>query len=218
MPVSKPRKVSNLMALPVLSALLERPMHPYEIATTLRERGKHFSVEMKWGSLYTVVRNLEKHGFIEAIGSTREGRRPERTIYAITDAGRDELRDWLRWLLAVPEPEYTRLEAALGDIGPLPPDEVQELLTQRLRILDAQITEAEAHLQGKLGKELPRLFLIEAEYKVALIKAEAEWIRTLLKEFDDESLEGLAGWREYHKTGQIPQSVAEWTGKERDTD
>ena len=63
-------------------------MHPYEMAATMRERGKEQNMKIKWGSLYTVVQNLEKHGFIAATETSRQGRRPERTVYAITDAGR----------------------------------------------------------------------------------------------------------------------------------
>jgi DNA-binding PadR family transcriptional regulator len=83
--------VNNLMALAVLSTVTHRPMHPYEMATALRAWGKEQDMPIKWGSFYTVVRNLEKHGLLAAVESTREGRRPERTVYEITDAGRAEL-------------------------------------------------------------------------------------------------------------------------------
>jgi DNA-binding PadR family transcriptional regulator len=87
------RKVSNLMALSLLSLLTERPMYPYEMASKLREYGKDQAIKINWGSLYTVVQNLEKHGFIEAVEVAREGRQPERTTYGITEAGRAELKD-----------------------------------------------------------------------------------------------------------------------------
>ena len=111
--MAKRRKVGNLLALAVLTSLVERPMHPYEMASEMRERGKDQSIKINWGSLYTVVQNLEKHGLIAAAGTSRQGRHPERTIYEITPEGRDELTDWLEELLAVPEREYTRFEAAL---------------------------------------------------------------------------------------------------------
>ena len=91
--MARRRRVNNLLALAILTLLGERPMHPYEIATLLRERGKAGSIKINWGSLYTVVQNLEKHGFVEAAGTARSGRRPERTVYAITKAGRAELDD-----------------------------------------------------------------------------------------------------------------------------
>ena len=139
------RKVSNLMALSLLSLLTERPMYPYEMASKLREYGKDQAIKINWGSLYTVVQNLDKHGFIEAVEVVREGRQPERTTYRITEAGRDELKDWLRELLSEPEREYTRFEAALGECGILSPDELIGLLRQRLEALDEAIA---AHQQG----------------------------------------------------------------------
>src|SRR5712672_3494878 len=131
------RKVSNLLALSLLNLLVERPMYPYEMATTLRQRGKDEAIKINWGSLYTIVQNLEKYGFIEAVQIAREGRQPERTTYQITDVDRGELKDWLRELISVPEREYTRLEAALGEGAILPPDEIAGLLQQRLDALEA---------------------------------------------------------------------------------
>jgi DNA-binding PadR family transcriptional regulator len=199
----KRRKVSNLMALSLLSLLTQRPMYPYEMASRLREWGKDQAIKINWGSLYTVVQNLEKYGFIEAVEVAREGRQPERTTYQITEAGRAELKDWLRELLSVPEREYTRFEAALGEGGNLSPDEIISLLRQRLEALDAAIAEHQAGLDT-WGARLPRLFIIESEYHLALRRAEAEWVRGLLKELADGTFPGLDAWRRYHETGQFP--------------
>jgi DNA-binding PadR family transcriptional regulator len=81
------RKLSNPLALAVLVHVAEQPRHPYEIAQVLRERGKDGSIKINYGSLYTVVQSLERHGFIEAAGTERDGRRPERTVYGITATG-----------------------------------------------------------------------------------------------------------------------------------
>ena len=82
------RKVDNLMALAVLATVVQQPMHRYEIASLIRARGKDQDMDVKWGSLYTVVQNLAKHGFLEVVGTSRQGARPERTVYQITEAGR----------------------------------------------------------------------------------------------------------------------------------
>src|SRR5215469_4867385 len=90
---------SNPLALAVLVSLYEKPMHPYEVAQTLRTRAKHLSVRLNYGSLYSVVEALEKKGFIKATGTLQSGRRPQRTIYAITDTGSVEMTDWLTELI-----------------------------------------------------------------------------------------------------------------------
>ncbi|ASW55318.1 PadR family transcriptional regulator [Plantactinospora sp. KBS50] len=205
--MAKRRKVGNLLGLAVLSVLAQRPMHPYEIAGALRGWGKDQDMAIKWGSLYTVVRNLDKHGFIAAVESVREGRRPERTVYRITDAGRAELLDWARELISSPEPEYPRFRAGLSVLPVLHPDEAAALLRDRLAQLDRNAAAARETLAGHL-REVPRLFLIEDEYDLAAMRAEADWIRSLLAEIDAGTLPGLAGWRTFHETGEMPAEFA----------
>ena len=108
-------------------------MHPYEMAATMRSQGKERSIKLNYGSLYTVVDNLAKHGLIEAMEASREGRRPERTVYRLTDEGRAELEDWMTELLGAPVKEYPQFEAApVGDRG-APPDQVRDVLSSGWR-------------------------------------------------------------------------------------
>jgi DNA-binding PadR family transcriptional regulator len=209
------RKVGNLLALSLLTLLTERPMYPYEMAATLRHRGKDQSIKINWGSLYTVVQNLEKHGFIETVEVGREGRQPERTTYQVTDAGRAELKDWLRELISEPEREYTKFEAALGECAVLSPRELTDLLKQRLDALETANAEHQAMLET-WGAELPRLLLIESEYHLALRRAEAEWVRGVLKEFTDGTFPGIEDWQRFHDTGELPEEIRALAQAERE--
>ncbi|MEV4515902.1 helix-turn-helix transcriptional regulator [Dactylosporangium sp. NPDC049525] len=200
--MAKRRKVGNLLGLQLLATLVERPMHPYEMATELRGRGKEQDLKIQWGSLYTVVQNLEKHGFIEVAETTREGRRPERTVYQLTQAGREEAADWLREIVGVPEREYPRLKTALSVIGVLPPDEVIDLVERRIAVLERQLAEERADL-AKFQATVPRLFLVEVEYSIAIEQAEVDWLRGLLAELTAGTLPGMAAWRHYHETGEL---------------
>jgi DNA-binding PadR family transcriptional regulator len=189
-------------------------MYPYEMASMLRERGKDNAIKVNWGSFYTVVQNLEKYGFIEAVEVVREGRQPERTTYQLTDAGRAELMDWLRELLSVPEREHSSFEAALSEAAVLPPDELIDLLQQRLAVLE----EANGRIQAELATlvtQLPRLFLIESEYYLSQRRAEEEWVRGLLKEFTGGTFPGLNDWRRFHATGEVPDYIQELAEQER---
>ncbi|TDD18775.1 PadR family transcriptional regulator [Nonomuraea diastatica] len=204
----KRRRVGNLMALAVLTAVVQRPMHPYEMASVLRARGKDQDMPIKWGSLYTVVRNLEKHGLLEVVESGRQGARPERTIYRVTDAGRQEADDWTRELLSAPEREPSAFEAGLSVMGGLGPDEVAALLRQRLDELRRQIGDDRRGLDQQRG-ELPRLFLLESEYALAMREAQARWVSSLLADLGGGVFPGLEEWRAYHRTGRMPSDVAD---------
>jgi len=179
--MAKKRVVDNLMALAVLATVVERPMHRYEMASLMRARGKDEDMAIKWGSLYTVVQNLEKHGLLETIGNTRQGARPERTIYRITASGREELLDWTRELIGSPAAENPQFAAGLSVWMLLSPDEIAALLRSRLEKLEASVKTRRATL-AQLGAEIPRLFLVEGEYALAMTKAEAAWVRALLDE------------------------------------
>jgi DNA-binding PadR family transcriptional regulator len=196
--MAKRRKVGNLLALALLAGLIERPMHPYEMASLLKERGKESSFKIQWGSLYTVVQNLEKHGFVEAVDTTRQGKRPERTVYAITAAGRAELEDWMRELLSEPQQEFTSYEAALSIAGVLKPETVIEMLGRRVETLDFHTKHAREQLK-EVMEVLPRLFLIEAEYKLAMAEAEANWTRSLLADLVDGTMPSMDIWRKFHE-------------------
>lgn len=200
------RKVDNLMALAVLATVVQRPMHRYEIASLMRAQGKDQDMDVKWGSLYTVVQNLAKHGFLEVVGTSRQGARPERTVYQITEAGRQEMLDWTRELVSTPEPEHPKFAAGLSVQMILPPDEVIALLRARLGRLEESIAARRAAITGYL-REVPRLFLVEDEFAVAMVEAEAAWVRALLEELTSGSFPDLASWRALHDSGEMPPEL-----------
>src|SRR6478672_9245574 len=139
--MAKRRRVANPLALAVLAWLITGPMHPYELGRRLQETGMDRSVKFNRGSLYMVVEQLAKAGFIAEQETVRDSQRPERTVYALTDPGRTELYDWMRELVAEPAREYLQFGVALSLLSVLPPAEAAELLTRRLATLTAKAQE-----------------------------------------------------------------------------
>jgi DNA-binding PadR family transcriptional regulator len=212
------RKVGNPLALAALACLFERPMHPYEMATTMRERGKDQSIKLNYGSLYTVVEALQQHGLIVAQETEREGRRPERTVYRLTDAGRMELIDWVSELLSRPAKEYTRFEAGLSLAGVLPPEDIVALLEQRCVNLELEIAQMRSLLQLVRERGLRRIFVIESEYALAMREAELVWTRNLVQEIGSGKLGDLDEWaamqRALDQQGREATTVEEAEDKE----
>jgi len=199
-----PRNRSNPLALAVLITLYERPMHPYEVATTLRQRNKHESVRLNYGSLYAVVESLERRGLIAPLETARAGRLPERTVYDLTDAGRVETHDWLTDLIATPVNDYPSFEAALSFLPALPPADVVGLLHERAQRLEFETAQHQAALELVHKQGLPRLFWVESEYRAVLREAELAYVRRLADDIESGTLEGLEFWTAIHEQGAEP--------------
>jgi DNA-binding PadR family transcriptional regulator len=191
------RKVSNPLALAVLAMLVERSTHPYDMGRTMRERGKEESIKLNYGSLYTVLEQLLRAGFVAKRRKLRETARPERTIYEITEAGRVELHDWMAELVSTPVKEFRDFEAALALLGVLAPEEAVRLLALRLERLQVRIQEQRAQIDGLVAGGLHPFFLIENEYRLTLETAERDFVEQLLRTLDDEQLQEL--WRSFHR-------------------
>jgi DNA-binding PadR family transcriptional regulator len=184
------RKVANLLALAVLSYLTQRPMHPYELSRTLQQNGDARSIKFNHGSLYMVVQQLAKAGFVAPQETVRDGARPERTVYALTNTGQQELHEWMRDLMAEPQHEYPQFVAALSLVATLAPGEVVELLGSRLRRLSEQLAEIRTETDAVLGQGVHPLFLVEEEYRIALLEAESSFCQQLLARISDPA----TGW------------------------
>ena len=193
------RAVSNPLALAVLACLWERPMYPYEMTTTMRERGKEDSIRLNFGSLYAVIKSLEKHGFIEVAQTEREGNRPERVVYAITEAGRRESEDWLRELIGVPVKEYPEIEAGLSLLPMLPPQTAADLLESRRDRLDAELASRHALDEQTTASGLPELLVIESRYRLAVLQAERDFVADLAGRIRDRTIGGYEWWERLHE-------------------
>src|SRR5690242_15523842 len=127
----------TLWSLAVLALLRERSMHPYEMQRVMHQRHIDELLALKRGSLYHAINQLQRDGLVEPLETSREGRRPERTIYQITPEGDDELGTWMRELLSVPVQEPSQFTAALAFLLHVPPEEALEQLELRVVSLEA---------------------------------------------------------------------------------
>ena len=135
------------LGLAVLHLLQSEPMHPYEMQQRIRDHAIDKVVKVAHGSLYHAVARLAEGGLIEPVETSREGRRPERTVYAITEKGRDEALSRLRDFLLRPMCEFPEFGMALAFISMLPPEEAVVLLDRRSVLLEAEARQARHRLR-----------------------------------------------------------------------
>ncbi|MGG7101674.1 PadR family transcriptional regulator [Rhodococcus sp. 24CO] len=180
------------LGITVLGLLSERSMHPYEMYQLASVRRGDQLVKIKPGSLYHTVSRLEKQELLASIGTDREGNRPERTTYEITDRGRSALEHQLREMLAVPVREYPRLPLALAEMHNLSAATACQMLRIRLAHLDETIAKFEIDYEALKAAEKPRIFTVGADYAHALTVAEREWIGALVTDIESGEMPWLS--------------------------
>jgi DNA-binding PadR family transcriptional regulator len=185
---SNPYRTLTPLALVVLELLTERAMHPYEMQQLIRERHTDQVVKVRAGSLYHTVERLQRAGLIEAVETGREGRRPERTVYQLTEAGRDQFHANLRELVRTPETEYPLFGVAVEMLGKLTRSEAVDLLSRRAVQLEARLAGGEQVLATLAKGGLPRIYTIDTEYLMAMCRAELSWVRQLVDEIGSGDL------------------------------
>jgi DNA-binding PadR family transcriptional regulator len=182
------------LGLIVLWQLFQGPMHVYRMQKMFETQGKDRVVNLRSrASLYQTIERLEDHGLVEVYETRREEGYPDRVLYAITDAGRDVARQWLREMLHTTEGEYPEFIAALSILFGLPPDEARAELELRAESLQAALDATERSLAGA-PPELPRLFLLEEEYRKTMLEAELSWVRGVIADLREGRLTWSEEW------------------------
>jgi DNA-binding PadR family transcriptional regulator len=170
------------IALTALALLREGPLHPYEMQRLMHERHKDYA-EGRTRALYRAIEELQAAGWIEPVETTREGRRPERTVYRITADGDEALEDWLQDVLERPAHEHLVFTAAVGLLVYLPQDRALDALQHRVVEIRADLAaREEASAAFAQEMHLPRVVLLEDEHERALREAELRWISSLLED------------------------------------
>jgi DNA-binding PadR family transcriptional regulator len=191
MPTSKIPQPSSL-GLIVLWQLFEGPMHVYRMQKMFEAQGKARVVNVRSrASLYQTIERLKRHGLVEVHETRRAEGYPDRVVYAITDEGRVVAREWLREMLRNTEGEYPEFLAAVSILFGLPPEEARSELELRAEKLQSALAVTEQSL-ADAPAALPRLFLLEEEYRKAMLEAELSWVRGVI----DDLREGRLTWSE----------------------
>lgn len=179
--MKSPKKIQRSpLALAVLALLAEEPMHPYRMQQLIKERGKDEVINVRQRtSIYQTIERLLRDGLIAVRETSREAGRPDRTVYEATEEGKTVLREWLRTMMAVPSQEFPEFPAGLSFLAVLDVEDAQRRLEERAIALEEELGRIDSALQTYKDK-IPRLFMLEIEYKSAITRAELEWVRLIL--------------------------------------
>ena len=175
------------LAVAVLGLLRERPMHPYEMLRLMQQRRDDRLVGGSRGTLYHTVARLERHGLVSEARVHREGNRPERTTYELTDAGAALADDWVREHLARTD-RILEFRVALAEAHVIPRDEVIAQLGIRRSALGDYREGLRASLASANERQVPFQFLVELDRELVLLDADLRWLDGILTRLHDPSL------------------------------
>lgn len=185
------------LALAVLAMLTEAPMHPYRMQQLIKARGKDEVINVSQrNSLYQTIDRLMRGDLIAVRETERDGTFPERTVYEITEAGRDTARLWLREQLAQPAHEFPAFPAALSFLPVLTPEDVCRQLVTRTGALERELARLDAVDEHAQAVQVPRLFLLEGELIRAKLVAELDWVRSVAADLKAGALTWSPAWLE----------------------
>jgi DNA-binding PadR family transcriptional regulator len=187
-----PRRSS--LGLIVLWMLFEEPMHVYRMQKLIESQGKDRVVNVRArASLYQTIDRLVRHGLVEVSETVHGEGYPDRVVYGITETGREAAREWLREMLRSTDGEYPDFIAAVSILFGLSPGEAQAELEARAEKLTAALADVEAALSSA-PRGLPRLFLLEEEYRRAVLEAELAWVGGVIADLREGRLTWSEQW------------------------
>ncbi|UEL01240.1 PadR family transcriptional regulator (plasmid) [Bacillus thuringiensis] len=172
----------------ILALLAEEPMHPYRMQQLIKERGKDQLINVRQrASIYQTIERLLRDGQISVKETLRETGKPDRTVYEITNEGREILIEWIREVLSTPIQEFPNFPVAISYISLLSPHDALEKLEQRIDVLEKTVQQIDNNLQTYKSL-IPRLFMLESEYQKTVLAAELEWVRSASEDIRNGSL------------------------------
>jgi DNA-binding PadR family transcriptional regulator len=168
------------LGVAVLSMLVPGPLHPYGIQRLIKHWGKDKVVNVgQRASLYKTIKRLNEAGLIAVRQTERDQQYPERTVYELTEDGQRQAPVWLAEMLATVRNEFPHFPAALSFAMLLAPGQLQAGLEQRAAVLREDLARIERDLEN-LSASLPRVTLLDDEYRRAVTAAELAWIDGVL--------------------------------------
>jgi DNA-binding PadR family transcriptional regulator len=182
------------LGLIVLWQLWSEPTHVYRMQKLFEAEGKDRIVNVRSrASLYQAIERLERLGLVEVHETIRQEGYPDRVVYAITEAGRETARQWLRDMLSDTGGQYPEFIAALSILFGLPVEEAREQLELRAERIAAQLEETDRGIEAA-PPGLPRLFLLEEEYRATMLRAELDWLRAVIADLTEGRLTWSEQW------------------------
>ena len=174
--------------LVILGLLRKAPLYGYEIKQIIEEHMSDWT-SIAFGSIYFALDKMAEEGFVEKVSVEKEGKRPSRSVYQITQAGRAEFLRLLREGWQDVERQYYSLDVCLFFLDALPPEEILAFLRARQSALRETLRHIESHRDEEMtNPEIPPVARAIFEHSLAHTRAELSWVTDLLEKMETSAL------------------------------
>ncbi|TVY03914.1 PadR family transcriptional regulator [Paenibacillus cremeus] len=169
------------MKLVILGLLMEADSHPYEMRHKMKDRAMLNYIKMQEGSLYYAIDQLKKSGYVEVLETVKEGGRPDRTVYRITEAGRKLFQEMLIEQFASTSPVFHPMYAALVFAWNGDQEQIHKVLQKKLEEQRARVAVMERIYEEHL-EIVPRcsLQVMKGQWEHAIV--ELRWLERLTED------------------------------------
>ncbi len=151
----------------------------YEIKKLVAEGSFSFFSEASYGSIYPALNRLMEEELVTCKEMAQE-KRPDKKVYSLTDAGREEL---MQSLSRDPGPDRNRSEflAALLFAESVSPDRVGQLINDRISYHQEKVQALEALLEDEMSTA--SRFVVQ--FGVAVQKAACDFLQNNRQVFEE---------------------------------
>jgi DNA-binding PadR family transcriptional regulator len=167
----------------VLSLLLERPMHGYEISQAIKTSEIEVWFEISMPAIYYSLNKLRRGGMIAEARS--RGNVGEKTIYHVTELGREQFFTSAEALLDSPEPIRTEYDLGIFVLNRIPQARALELLQKRIAFLQKWSADLEQKRKDAKIQPLQQAILNHA---IATARLDIDWLTDITKQLQDENV------------------------------
>ncbi len=170
---------ARLLILGVLQ--FKSPAHGYEIRRELESWRAEQWAHIAYGSIYFALNKMAAEGLLETAGTDQVGNRPARTLYTITDAGKQEFQRLLRDYWWDRKPFIDPFQVALTFMNKMPREELLRALRFRRDHLRAFL---DAFGPQVLVPDIPRHIAENFRLAMAHEEVELRWTEETIEKIE----------------------------------
>nr|WP_062336032.1 PadR family transcriptional regulator [Herbidospora sakaeratensis] len=168
----------------ILGTLLDGPLHGYEVRRRLELWGAGYWANVAYGSIYHGLAKMAGEGLLAVVEHGPGGK----TVYEVTDDGREEFRRQLLTYWWEIKPIVDPFQVALTFMDRLAKPDLVNAMNARLEQLRAAISSTERALEAKLAFDAPRHVDECIRLANAQLRSQLDWIETAIERVENGEL------------------------------